>query len=122
LIFTSKSLNRETGKLGEDLAAKYLQQLGYLILERNFKTKFGEIDLIAQKNHFLIFVEVKYRSSLFFGYPYEAVNKRKLYRLKRLVDFYYLLYKPKLSPKIEILSIWKENEEIKYKLIQGIFL
>jgi putative endonuclease len=52
-------MQSETGRLGEDLAAKFIEAKGYKILERNFRTQFGEIDIIAKKNGVLIFVEVK---------------------------------------------------------------
>lgn len=111
---------KSVGTRGEDLATDYLKKHGYKILERNFKIPFGEVDIIAQKDNFLIFVEVKYRTSLAFGRPEDAVNMRKIYKLRKLVEFYYQEHKPKLSPKIEVLSIWKEGEEVKIKHIQGI--
>ena len=115
-----KQFNRITGQHGEDVAVSYLQNKGYQIIERNFKTSIGEVDIIAQKSGFLIFVEVKYRTSLYFGEPYEAVNTRKLHKLRQLVDLYYLTKKPFLSPKIEILSIAKVENEIHIKHIQTI--
>ena len=54
--------NRRRGNLGEDFAADYLEKEGYRILERNYATKLGEIDIIAQKDNFIAFVEVKARS------------------------------------------------------------
>lgn len=115
-----KQFNRTTGQLGENIAVTYLQNKGYRIIERNFKTNFGELDIIAENKGFLIFVEVKYRTSLYFGEPYEAVNTRKLHKLRQLVDFYYVTRKPFLSPKIEILSIAKLEKEIHIKHIQTI--
>lgn len=69
---------KQTGKSGESLAATYLQHKGYRIIARNFRSRFGEIDLIATHNNRLIFVEVKARHSSLFGQPQEAVGKHKI--------------------------------------------
>ena len=73
----------KTGKLGEDIAEKFLKGEGYQIISRNFKTRYSEIDLIAKKDNSLVFVEVKTRVGDDFGSPEEAINKRKRRRLKR---------------------------------------
>ncbi len=65
------------GKLGEEIAEKYLKSLAYTILEKNYRIKMGEIDIIAMKKDILVFVEVKTRSSINYGYPCEAVNRKK---------------------------------------------
>lgn len=57
------------GKTGEDIAAKYLKSLGYQIIERNFRTEVGEIDIIAAGEEYLIFIEVKTRKNTLLGYP-----------------------------------------------------
>lgn len=66
-----------TGKDGEKLASRYLEGKGYEILEKNFRYKRGEIDLVAKKEGLLIFIEVKTRSGTGFGYPEEAVDEKK---------------------------------------------
>ncbi len=63
--------------MGEDLAARHLQQQGYAIQARNYRYKRAEVDIIAQKGSLLVFVEVKTRATDTFGYPEEAVNARK---------------------------------------------
>ncbi|MBX2914039.1 MAG: YraN family protein [Cyclobacteriaceae bacterium] len=68
---------QQKGKDGEDLAAAFLQQAGYEILERNYRYKRSEIDLIVRKAGWLVFVEVKMRSSDAFGYPEEFVDYQK---------------------------------------------
>ena len=65
------------GKFGEDLASKYLEEKGYKIKERNYRTFLGEIDIISEYEGKIIFVEVKTRRSDKFGYPEEAVNFNK---------------------------------------------
>ncbi|MCR4329127.1 MAG: YraN family protein [Candidatus Roizmanbacteria bacterium] len=105
---------RSIGQNGEDTAARYLQSKGYTIITRNFRSNFGEIDIIAEHGSYLVFIEVKYRSSQAYGSPYEAVNAHKLYKLKRMVDYYYSLNKTELSPKIEVISIAKEDDLIRH--------
>lgn len=65
------------GKEGEDLAAKFLEGKGFEIVERNFRHKHNEIDLIVRKKNWLVFVEVKYRTSSAFGYPEDFVDYKK---------------------------------------------
>lgn len=73
--------NRATGMQGEALAAAFLEQKQYSILETNFRGERGEIDIIAQVDNIIAFVEVKYRSSLQQGYPREAVGTAKQKRI-----------------------------------------
>jgi putative endonuclease len=74
----------ELGKRGETLAASHLVASGYEVVERNWRCKIGEIDIIATKDDELVFVEVKTRSSLAFGHPLEAITVQKLARLRQL--------------------------------------
>lgn len=77
-----------TGRSGEDVAAVFVHQLGWLILERNFRCPDGELDLIAQDGDTLVFVEVKTRSSRERGEPGEAVGRAKQTRLIRAASRY----------------------------------
>jgi putative endonuclease len=79
---------RLLGQAGESLAADTLQQQGYAILTRNYRTPYGEIDLIARHGDTLVFIEVKLRRSEFFGTPQEAVNNAKQRHLKRAAQYY----------------------------------
>ena len=79
----NKKLNLATGKLGEDIATQFLEEKGYKILFRNFKTKYSEIDLITQKGKSLVFIEVKTRKGEAYGQPEEAINQNKKSRLKK---------------------------------------
>ena len=88
------------GSYGEFLARKYLKDLGYQILEENFRNKLGEIDLIAQDGKTICFVEVKTRQNLEQGQPYEAVNAWKIRKLSQM-GLSYLKYK---FNSIEVLS------------------
>ncbi len=72
------------GRRGEQLAAEYLQQAGFRVLDRNYRCADGEIDIVAAEHRVLVACEVKTRSSLRFGTPIEAIDARKLRRLRRL--------------------------------------
>ena len=76
------------GRIGEDLAAGYLNNLGFHIQQRNWRTSFYEIDIIAVKEQVLHFIEVKTRHSLRFGYPEENVTAKKLANIKKAATYY----------------------------------
>lgn len=78
----------DTGFLGENLAARYLQRKGFKILDKNFLSRIGEIDLIASRKDLLVFCEVKTRLNKEFGEPFEAVTTYKQERLRRLAECY----------------------------------
>ena len=91
------------GKQGEEYACSYLQSHGYSVIKRNYRIRYGEIDIIAQKNNCLVFVEVKTRSSTLFGSPEEAVTPKKVRELIRTAQFY-VLENPK-SPKQQQIDV-----------------
>ena len=76
------------GRLGEDLARKRLQDLGYRILQTNYRCSLGEIDLVARDGDVLVFVEVKMRKRQPVGLAKEAVNKRKQFQLSKVALAY----------------------------------
>lgn len=80
--------NKDIGNQGERLARDYLIERGYKILEMNFTTRLGEIDIIAEKDNIISFVEVKTRRSLKYGMPKEAVNYRKMQKIIRVAENY----------------------------------
>lgn len=89
---------RAIGREKEQLAQEYLKAQGYQIVEKNFYTRFGEIDIIARDGAYLVFLEVKYRRSAAGGYPAEAVDRRKQQRIYRAAQYY--LYKRGLPADI----------------------
>ncbi len=88
-IFISK---KELGKSGEDISCIYLEQIGYRIIERNFKCKQGEIDIIAKDKDEYVFIEVKTRSNIQFGRPKEAVNEAKQKHIYQSTKFYLYIH------------------------------
>src|SRR3989344_8711425 len=83
-----KTYNKETGRLGEELARNLLKEKGYEILKRNFSTRFGEIDLICKDGDTTVFVEVKTKRGVDFGTPEEMFTKGKAERVKRMASVY----------------------------------
>lgn len=86
------SASRDLGILGEDLACDFLKKNGYKILTRNFRSKFGEIDIVAQEKDTLVFVEVKTRWSKSFGPPEEAITPWKVRKMIKASQYYKLLH------------------------------
>lgn len=82
---------REVGTKQESRAAEYLETLGYQILERNFRCRFGEIDLIAKQDKTYAFIEVKYRTSPVAGDPAGAVDRKKQKKISKTADYYRVL-------------------------------
>ena len=80
--------NQRLGKIGETAAYEYLQKENYIILEVNYRCKQGEIDIIAEDGEYLVFVEVKTRSSNFYGSPAEAVNFKKQQQICKAAHSY----------------------------------
>jgi len=96
----------EFGEQGEQLAADYLQKQGYQLLARRFRTKIGEIDIIAQKGGTIVFVEVKTRSSFFYGTPAQAVNRRKQSKIINVALNYLNYIKSHNTPiRFDILEV-----------------
>lgn len=107
----------EIGKLGEDLACKYLQNKGYKILERNFEARQGEIDIIALDKSEIVFIEVKTRSNISYGKPAEAVNEIKQNHLIKTIKYY--IYSRHLEDefiRIDIIEIylWKNKYRVNH--------
>ena len=109
----------ETGQAGERQALDLLKEKGYKILETNFRTRFGEIDIVAQDQDTLVFCEVKTRSSNQFGLPEEAVGYRKLQRLLKTAAIYRACRKnlPE-SERVDVVAI--ETSSGRAELIKNV--
>lgn len=83
-----KKQNLQKGKIGEAKAINYLKKLGYTIIQTNFRCSFGEIDIIAQDQGVLVFLEVKSRKNLAFGYPSEAIGYKKQLNISKAAITY----------------------------------
>ena len=103
---------RKIGSNNESIAIEYLKQNGYKILDKNFFTSIGEIDIIAKNDDYYVFIEVKYRKSSKYGLGYEAVNKKKQNTIMKVAEFY--MYKNKIpfdsKVRFDVVSI--DNDSI----------
>ncbi len=110
------------GKKGEEFAAGFLIKKGYKIKERNYKSALGEIDIIAISGGTLVFIEVKTRSSIKFGLPFEAVTKRKQHQITKTALYY--MSKNKISEtaaRFDIVSVILKGEKMEAELIENAF-
>lgn len=107
--------NKNKGFDYEKLAAKYLLHKGYKILETNFISRFGEIDIIAQRGERLYFIEVKGRKNTGHGYPREAVTPLKQKKLRSAVKYYFMLKgKDDYPCQFDVIEIILETGEINH--------
>ncbi|MEN2258172.1 YraN family protein [Paraclostridium benzoelyticum] len=107
--------NIQKGNLGEKIATNYLISKGAYILENNYKLKFGEIDIIVKLNEELVFVEVKARSNINFGYPSEAVNYKKQMKIKSVAKYYIVKNKLEKVPiRFDVIEVYLKNNEINH--------
>ncbi|MGN0362778.1 MAG: YraN family protein [Bilifractor sp.] len=109
---------RRTGSGYELMAARYLEDNGYVILRQNFRCRMGEIDLIARdeasEQHCIVFVEVKYRRNAGSGLPEEAVHAQKQQRICRVADYFRLQYRiPWDTPcRFDVIAI--EGQQLRH--------
>jgi putative endonuclease len=114
-------LTKLLGKAGEDKAARFLLNKGYRIIERNYSTRNGEIDLIAMHDGVLVFIEVKTRTNDAFGAPQHAVNQRKQQRMVKAA-LAYINYKKihQIPCRFDVVAITTSAEK-EVELIQNAF-
>ena len=111
--------NIKKGMIGQEAAVKYLKKKGYKIVEVNYRTRYGEIDIIATlgTEPRLVFIEVKTKTGEQFGEPWEMVDKWKLGRIKRMAVMY--LKKNELGEplcRIDVIGVWLRIDETVEKL------
>jgi len=104
--------NQDTGKKGEDLAAQYLMEHGYTLIERNWRFKYWEVDLIASKKNKLHFIEVKTRTSHRFGMPEESIRRDKMNNLKNAAEEYLYQHTEWKYIQFDVLAITLSGEEV----------
>ncbi len=83
-----EDIKKNLGKLGESIACRYLREKGYKIIDQNYRTRYGEIDIVAKEDDFFVFIEVKTRTNRLFGFPEEAIDVRKQHKLAVTAEHY----------------------------------
>ena len=114
----------KTGLAGERITIKYLRKYRYKIIQRNFKSKYGEIDIIAKDGEYLCFVEVKARTSTSFAEPYESVDYKKQRKIHRLAKIWLSIHKLDNSLcRFDIVSLllYKNYKLRKIEIIKNAF-
>jgi len=105
------SNTQEIGRRGEEVCCRYLQDNGYSIIERNFRCREGEIDIIAKEKEEWVFFEVKTRTNPHYGYPAEAVTKYKREKMLKAIRYYSFCNGLENSfVRIDILEVHIEKE------------
>lgn len=102
--------HNDLGKKAEELAAEFLLKNGYKILARNFRFQKAEIDIISEKDNFIIICEVKARSTDVFNLPQEAVNKRKIKLLVSAADHYLKEFNITKEVRFDIISVLPDKQ------------
>jgi len=110
------------GEKGETLAAKYLKKRGYKIIEQNYRTPLGEIDIIAKEKNTIVFVEVKSRRSIRFGSPKWAVTPKKQRKIS-MVALHYLKTTKQTTDKarFDVVSILSNKDDPQIDIIKNAF-
>ncbi len=98
------------GKKGENLVVKLLKKQGCKILKRNYRTPFGEADIIAADGDEIAFVEVKTRTSVDYGLPSEAVNKEKRRRYYQIAKYYWLATGEEPNARFDVAEVYADGK------------
>ena len=102
---------RSLGAYGEEQAARYLRRHGYRILERNYRCRMGEIDIIARKGRYLVFAEVKLRKDDRFAEAREFVTYTKQRRILAAASLYLSSHEEELQPRFDVIEIYAPHGE-----------
>ena len=114
--------HNELGKKGEQLAIDFLIENGYSILEKNYRFQKAEVDIIARKNAILAVVEVKTRSTNYFGNPQDFVNPKKIKLLLSAIDNYVIERDLDVEVRFDIIAIIHQKKDVKIEHLKDAFL
>lgn len=113
--------HNELGELGEELAVEELEKNGYEIVERNWRYKKAEVDIIARKNNVLIAVEVKTRSNDYMGNPEDFVSSKKIKLLVEAVNEYVISKDLEVEVRFDIIAIIKNENQFTLEHFEDAF-
>lgn len=116
-------MSKLTGALGEVLAGRYLRERGYRIVSANYRTRMGEIDIVAEKNGVLVFIEVKTRSEGMIALPSESVGREKQRRLVRAAGLYLREEPSGRKTRFDVIEVYLDDADNLQKInhIQNAF-
>jgi len=104
--------NRNIGRLGEDIAAAYLESKDWLIFDRNYFFEKAEVDIVATDRNYIVFVEVKFRTNTFFGEPEDSITPEKEINIRKAAEAW--LYERKMETAVarfDVVSIVQKNNQ-----------
>lgn len=114
--------DKQLGMAGETAAIRYLQQHQYTLLARNFRTAYGEIDIIARDQDTIVFVEVKTRTSRHYGRPCEAVSSAKRQKIIRMANTYLCRYQAWDRPcRFDVIEVFATRHQARIHHIRHAF-
>jgi putative endonuclease len=117
-----RSGNKRKGDRGEDIALRHLTALGYSLVERNYRTRYGEIDLVMRDAGTLVFVEVKLRGGRGYGDPVEAVTERKQRAVREMAEQYLADREPEFEEaRFDVVGVLTSSGEVGIQHIQDAF-
>lgn len=111
---------RRLGQWGEQLVAERLRKQGWIVVARNFHCRMGELDIVAENERYIIFVEVKLRKNDRFGSACEAVTPAKQHKLRIAAELYLAMQPTQLQPRFDVVEVYApygvrtENPDIYY--------
>jgi len=114
--------HNDFGNIGEALAAKHLEQKGFQIIEKNWRFKKAEIDIIGLKNDLLIIVEVKSRSYNYYGAPQHFISPKKIRLLVEAANEYINQKEINVDVRFDVIGVLKENGGFKIEHLENAFL
>ncbi|MGB1283573.1 MAG: YraN family protein [Polaribacter sp.] len=114
--------HNELGKKGEQLATNFLIENGYTILEKNYRFQKAEVDIIALKEGILAVVEVKTRSTDYFGNPQDFIKPKKIKLLVSAIDHYVIKRDLDVEVRFDIIAIVKQKNSFKIEHLKDAFL
>lgn len=110
-----------SGAQAEEIATDVLTRVGFRVLERNWKCRYGEIDIIAQRGKEIRFVEVKYRSRADFGYAEDAVTEHKRARLRLAIESWLALQTPEPTQyQVDIMALYSKNSHVYLRWLESV--
>lgn len=120
-LTNSMNTKAQTGQEGESLAADYLESKGFSILEKNYRHKRSEIDLIVKLNNLLIFVEVKTKTNTSYGNPEIAIDQQKAAKVMEGADYYIQESDWKGNVRFDVISIIKKKSGVEIEHFKDAF-
>jgi len=103
---------RARGKWGEEIALEYLKNKGYVIAATGFRSRFGEIDIIAKSKEYLVFIEVKTRKNSTFAHAREYVSRDKQRKLISTANYWLMKRPTKLQPRFDVIEVYAKEGEL----------